>query len=183
VPTRATGLALAPPTGRFPPGTTLNAKTATGPMRPISCPAASTTGAALDQGCAPCAYEVCQKFPLCCAALWDANCELQAQDTCGCSCGVNTGGAPSGGTSSGAVPSGGKATGGRTTGGSATGGSGNSQCASVGFLPPMGTACYNVGESQCDSRISDPTAQNIRPHSRIGSHKADSVKSCAVIPG
>ena len=76
-----------------------------------------TTGVALEQGCAPCAYEVCQRFPLCCAAMWDATCELQAQDTCNCACGVNTGGAPStGGRASvtGGATSGGRATGGHT---------------------------------------------------------------------
>jgi hypothetical protein len=108
-----------------------------------------TTGAALDQGCAPCAHEVCQRLPLCCSALWDANCELEAQDTCGCACGVNTGGAPS--TGGRASATGGAPTGGRGTGGNATGGVRNGLCDIMSSLPLIGSACNTAGESRCDA--------------------------------
>jgi hypothetical protein len=80
-----------------------------------------TEGAALDKMCAPCAYKVCDVFPLCCIAMWDANCMLQAQIECNCACGVNTGGAPA--STGGRPPTGGS---GGTGGGIRTGGAGGS---------------------------------------------------------
>ena len=84
------------------------------PVGPLNCSNSGTCshpfcteGAALNSSCAPCAYEVCAVFPLCCVAMWDANCMFQAQQSCACACGVNTGRAPS---------SGGRATGGMATG-------------------------------------------------------------------
>jgi hypothetical protein len=91
-----------------------------------------TDGAALNPSCSKCAYEVCALFPLCCIAMWDANCMLTAQDKCDCACGVNTGGSP--GSTGGRPPTGGSAgkAGTAGTAGVKTGGAGGAGGAKTG---------------------------------------------------
>jgi hypothetical protein len=99
-----------------------------------------TNDAALNKNCAPCAYEVCAIFPLCCTAMWDANCMLQAQNTCSCSCGVGIGGAP--------PSTGGRSTGGGGTAGTKTGGAGGG--AGVSIAGQGGTAEAGAGGDSTD---------------------------------
>jgi hypothetical protein len=100
-----------------------------------------TAGAALDPGCAPCAWEVCQMFPLCCTAMWDTNCMVQAQASCSCACGANTGGAPS----TGGRPATGGRPGGAGTAGAKTGGAAGSQAGGAGGVSVGGSAGADTG--------------------------------------